>query len=519
MDIGISFSGGPYAFKESYKPCEVYQYNDQQDLGVSFVFAQHVGGGHDPILHLSQDLVMALGLIREDTTWIRPEEGYVEVVREQHDPDGRMVGYLIRSDFLRDYLAARRLSLRLAVYRQRSAVLQDASYLTWLKSGLTESHPHDRFEARAFETGLDGDRLGTVGVFEVWRTDVDEGEEVPIFPRETDDNTGSRSYSFERKGEAAVRVMGELWREEWIEPAPRSIRVRGDDPETDLDFIVDGGGGRLPSKKLNYEDVGRYLWFNPRVVAELTSLRASGLEWYTEDTGSVWCSPDYRVHFGVNQLGSVNVYAYDVARLPQWQQRIWAGQNASPDGGVSAELLASQMRARPANTIAPESRLIATMADLDEDFSQQFGNPIFHHHDSAEAIADRVHRFRAVDEQGLLALAKDIARLTADRLDLSALHQAFGKPGERLGSLKTLEWGLGKIVSKEQARKLLTTLVGVYELRLGDAHLPPTEIATAYSMAGVDRALGLIEQGKAMISNAAVALEDIRMALRSATIR
>jgi hypothetical protein len=229
----------------------------------------------------------------------------------------------------------------------------------------------------------------------------------------------------------------------------------------------------------------------------------------------VWCSPDYRVHFGVNQLGSLNVYAYDVARLPQWQQRIWAGHNTSPDGGVSAELLAAQMRARPANTIAPEAKLVAAMAGLDEGFCQLFGVPVFHHHDATEAIADKVHRFRAIDEHNLLALAKDIARLTADRLDMSALHKAFGKPDQKLGSLKTLEWGLGHSVSKEEARSLLTTLVGIYELRLGDAHLPATEIAQAYAMAGVDRALGLIEQGKAMINNAAVALEKIRGTLRS----
>jgi hypothetical protein len=43
MDIGIIHSAGPCAFKSSYKPCEVYQRNDEEDLGVSFVFEQHVG--------------------------------------------------------------------------------------------------------------------------------------------------------------------------------------------------------------------------------------------------------------------------------------------------------------------------------------------------------------------------------------------------------------------------------------------------------------------------------------------
>jgi hypothetical protein len=514
-DIGIVHSEGPYAFKDSYKPCEVYQYNEQQDLGVSFVFEQHVGAGHSPVWHLSQDLVMALGLIREDTHWIRPQEGYIDVVREIQDPDRRMVGFVMRSDFLRDYLAARRLSLRIAIYRQRTATLRDASHITWANTGLVENRPHDRFEARAFETGLDGSLLGSVAVFEMWRTDVDEGEEVPVFPTESDRNTGGRSFSFERRGETVVRVMGELWREEWIEPTPRSERVRGDKPETNLDFVIDGAGTRLPSQKLNNEDVGRYLWFNPRVVWELTSFRGSGLEWYSEDTGSLWCSPDYRLHFGVNRLGLINVYAYDVAKLPQWQQRIWAGHNILPDGGVSAELLAAQMRSRPANTVAPEALFPAEMARLDEHFTRTFGLPIFRHHHATDAIAAKIHRFRAVDEQSLLALAKDIARLTADRLDVGAMHKAAGKPEETLRSLKSLEWLLGRFVSKEEARKLLTPLVGIYELRLGDAHLPASQIAEAFLLAGVDTTLGLVEQGKAMINSAATALAGIRAALRA----
>jgi hypothetical protein len=516
MDLGLIHSPGPYAFKDSYKPCDIYQRNDKEDLGINLVFHQSVGGGRPPVWHLSQDLIMALGLIREGTTWVRPDEGYIDVVREVHSAKGEMKGFLIRSDFLRDYLAARRLALRVAVYRQRTAVLRDASHISWLEKGLVDRKPHDRFEARAFQTNENGEPLGTVAVFEMWRTDVDEGDEVPVFPRESDENTGGRSYRFEREGEKVARIDGELWREEWIEPSARSLRVRGDDPETDIDFIVDGAGVREPSRKLNNEDVGRYLWFNPQVVASLAGARGAGMEWYTEDTGSLWCSPDYRVHFGVNQLGMVNVYAYDIARLPQWQQRIWAAHNILPDGGVSPELLAAQMRSRPADTEAPEVTLIKEMIGLDEDFTSAFGVPIFRQHDAVSEIASKVHRFRCIDEHNLLALAKDIARLSADRIDVAAIYKAVGKPDQTLGSLKSLEWLLGHFVAKDQAHSLLTPLVGIYELRLSDAHLPPSEIAQAFAMVGLDRSAGLIEQGKVMINRAATAFAAIRMALRAA---
>jgi hypothetical protein len=67
----------PHAYRNGeYKPCEVYQYNDHEDFGVDFVFNQHLGNEHPRILHLSQDLVMALHLLQEDDHWVRPEEDY-----------------------------------------------------------------------------------------------------------------------------------------------------------------------------------------------------------------------------------------------------------------------------------------------------------------------------------------------------------------------------------------------------------------------------------------------------------
>jgi hypothetical protein len=40
----------------------------------------------------------------------------------------------------------------------------------------------------------------------------------------------------------------------------------------------------------------------------------------------------------------VTVYAYDIAKLPLWQQRVWSGFNVTPEGAVSSELLAAQMK-------------------------------------------------------------------------------------------------------------------------------------------------------------------------------
>ena len=90
-----------------------------------------------------------------------------------------------------------------------------------------------------------------------------------------------------------------------------------------------------------------------------------------------------------------------------------------------------------------------------------------------------------------------------------------GKPDQTLGSLKTLQWMLSHFVTEDRARTLLTPLVGIYELRLGDAHLPQSEIAQAFALVGLDRSAVLTEQAKVMIDKVAATFAAIRAALHA----
>jgi len=513
MDIGLSNLGGPHAFSDgSYKACEIYQYRDGEDLGISLVFEQHVVGDHPKIWHINQDLILALRLVQEGDSWVRPEENFVEVIRQRRDSSNQVTAIEIRTEFLRDYLAARGMALRLSYYRQRMAVLNEMPQFGWPKDGLIEERPHDRFNARLFEIDETGGPYGaSVGIFHAWRTDIDPEEDVPIFGREDNTNTQGRSVTYNRGGTKYFRAEGELWREEWIEPGQRSERVRRDEPLEAAYFTIDASGNRASSKDLNNEDIGRYLWFDPKLIVNLLGRRGSGIKWHTRYTGSIWCSPDSPIHFGVNRLGMINVYAYDVARQDPWQQKIWAGFNITPDGAVSAELLESQMRAQPAGTAAPEKELPHLMDELDTQFEERYGNALFKSHQATPEILRNIHRFRAVENHGLLALSKDIARLIADRIDIAALHKIAAPPkGEKWGSLKSLEKVLATRHPAEQARSILTPLVGVYELRLGDAHLPSSTITEAMAMVGVRADASPVAQGLQLIDAVVGALTRVK---------
>ncbi len=319
-----------------------------------------------------------------------------------------------------------------------------------------------------------------------------------------------RSHQGRYEGKKLVHVMGELWRDEEIEPAASSVRVRGDRVPTGLRYITDAPGNTLTSEELDNEDVMRWIWFRPEVVPALIKCRGGGLRWYTNETGGVACSPGEFTHFGLNRLGLVTAYAYDIAKLPLWQQRIWSGYNSAPEGGVSKELLSSHVRAEVADTSAPEADLPKILAALDELFQRAISSPLFRHHASTDYLVSSINRFRALEPNGLFSLAKDLMRIVADRIDTAMLQKLVPPPkGEKWGSLKSLEKYLATICSSNSAHALLGPLFGAYDLRLADAHLPRYELAAAYELTQIDATSPPLQQGYDLIVAVAGSLVDV----------
>ena len=426
-DIGISHRHRPYADEGAYVPAEVYHSYVGDFRGIHLVLDQYINSLDGPEWRLNQDLVLALCLKREGDTWVSPKEGYLNVVRLQRREENRPALIDIRAEHLRDYLCARQMGLYVTSYRSRTVVVENAGEIAWAANPVHEDEGESRWEGRVCEIHEGGRWFGaTTRVIHMARTDVDPEVEVPVMGSPNAENAESKFWNVEDHGRKLFEIRGELWRTEWIEPAAQSPRVRGDRTPPTVFFITDAEGTRENRETLSG---GRWLWFRPEVMMALSHRRGGGLSWYTRDTGSVWCSPDYGVDFGVNRLGLINVYAKDIAMLPDWQQRVWAGHNVGPDGGVSEELLASQVTARPTDTQAPEAYLANGLDLMRETSKQKLGVSILRQHDQIPEILSRTHRFRAVDRPGLFALAKDLARLTADSLDRAVMHSLLGCKG------------------------------------------------------------------------------------------
>jgi hypothetical protein len=519
----LSSDHGSYAFRDGrYKTAESFQIDEGVDVGIHLVLEQRNPGGGPRIWHLNQDLVFALRLIEEKDAWVSPDENFVSAVRRERRDDDSVGAIYIRADFLRDYLAARGMALRVLMFRQRTSIEESSDHVRWEDNPHLDDAYEGRFEGRKVRIHPGGDPEGaTMAVFNVWRTDVDDGADIPEMGPETDEGTASTSRQLRRTGPVIARIDGEFWRNEWIEPAAHSPRVRGDHEPSATRFIVDNAGTRMSADELYDEDIGKWLWFDAAIVRDLLSLRSGDLSWYTRDTGTLTGEYGYNIHFGVNSAGLINVYAYDIAKLSEWHRRIWASRNMYPEGGLSEELAASQIRARPADTVAPEAVLPGALERLATLGETLWGVRLFREHSIEKSLIASIHRFRATDRASLLELAKDIARLTADRLDIAALHRLAPPPDGRqgTGSLRSLERLIATLIEPEQARAKLTVLAGIYDLRVGAAHLPGGQVEDAFELAGIDKDVDVRFQALQMIKNLTDSLVEISNVVQDAIDR
>lgn len=490
-----------------YKQVQTFLYNDDEPLGEFIVLSQYINHANERVIHISQDLVFALGLIEEDDKWLCANEGYEEVIRVERNDKGGISFVEIKAAYLRDYLAARKMALRLYTFRTRKATLEHEPNFDWPEHGEIVNEPHDRCVVGVTEVNQDGEVPGIRMMMKVWRTDVDEDEDVPEFGPESDSNTDYEKRTFEPKSTASRYVVyGDHWRGEWIEPAARSERVGRDEPADTLFVRADATGESVDLATLNDEDVGKYLWFKPEVIIALTSYRDSKFGWYTDDTGFVFPTPDGDIHFGMNSIGLVNAYAYDIARADRWIQRLWVAHNVTPDGKVSAELLEAQMRSTPAGTRSHEELLDIAMENLDAVFSHWAGAPVYRRHIKHSEIARKINRFAVSEPTHLLRLAKEMVRITIEQLDKKTLRNKLDDAPDNLGSLKLLERNLAIATDDHYASKLLAPLYAINDLRQADAHLPKSELTKFFDLLGVNNDDPLVLQAKQMITSVVDAL-------------
>lgn len=449
--------------------------------GVYPVLQLSYDGLEHPEWLLHNDIVTGLGLKQEGDIWVCPEDDYIDVAHIDRKADGSPSCLRIRTQYLRDFLCARSSGLLVSTFQCRDEISVDDPGYGWdAKDIFDKEHSWSwRGFVQAIHEG--GFPFGEkIAVLHSARTTVDPKDDVPVFPSIGEDSFESSSWEKKYSGKKLYRISGEMWRNHWVEPGSLSPRVREDEVESDIKFISDSSGKTLSGRDL--ENHRGWLWFNPAVVASILSRRAGVLSWFTENTGQLGTSSVHAVHFGVNRLGLINIFAKDIAQMPILHQKIWASHNILPDGGLSKELYMSQMRAEPASTMAPEALLASALQHFRRVSKGLLGHCILRRHEDEPMLLRQIHRFRSDSRAGLFSLAKDLTKVSVEQLDQDVLR-TFVQNNKGLASIKLLERFLDSLGFN--GRKITAPLVGVYELRHGDAHLASGDVSDSLDLLGL----------------------------------
>lgn len=160
--------------------------------------------------HLHQDFVISLGLQRQGDSWLRPTEGFQEVVRLMRDDAGRPVLLEARTEYLRDYLKARGMYLLISSYRERRQIVSNASSINWNSAHVEEVTGTDKWEGHNQAIHEGGMPFGSLtAVFHASRSDIDSDDEVPVMGFPNDDSVVSKTWSVKHQGRKLYSLSGE----------------------------------------------------------------------------------------------------------------------------------------------------------------------------------------------------------------------------------------------------------------------------------------------------------------------
>ncbi|MDP3850694.1 MAG: hypothetical protein Q8Q59_09340 [Luteolibacter sp.] len=492
-----------------------YTEDDETPIATYPVLRQSFDTGEQDIWHLLQEIELSLDLMRKGDVWARPVEDYIEVVRLRRDSEGRPVAMEIRAEHFRDYLAARGAALLLGAFVLREANEAKLEGISWDEKRVTREFENGLWEGSMYETNTGGPQGITL---RMWRESVDPDDDVPVMPHPSQEpSPRSEKTEFGGGGEVLEFAEGRIYWTEWIEPAELSPRIRRDEVEAQVHFIVGNQGEpKLSGSKLH--DYRGWLWFRNSVIRELLNRERSFFKWWTHDTGSIGPSCITHLHFGLNELGHVNVAAYKMAELPEWAQKIWVAHNIPPEGGLSYELHQSQNLAAPARTGPPEMLIVRAIKLVQVAAVRAFGQELFHNLPDPDVMLRRIHRFQGASFEDTCHLAKEISRHVVEKLDQSTIDKLLSPEnlkaanGNRLRSLKRLALLLDQL--GHDGRALTKPLAGINDLRQGDAHTGSSSLAQSLELVGVSPdSQDHISNNVCMIRSVGFGLRDIAFAI------
>lgn len=449
----------PSAYKGNYTTLESFNDYHSNITGEYLAFERIHPYSRDHDIQISNDLIFALDLFKIGNFYCNPHEDNDKVIIINNLPND---GYIVqvKREYLLDYLSARNMHLIIDRYYERQFDTKDS----YFDNNVFDSGNYFSYELRFSPILADGNSPGTsTMVMKAAYKDAKYDSDVPIFTR--GENIEVESKEIKHDGESINHYFAEFRKYYILMNDKTSIRVRWDKTKITEKFFVDNTNRKVLSEKL-MEKI-QYLWFKPDIMKLLQSGSYCSLEWYTKNTGRIG-NIENSVWFGVNGIGLINVFAKDIVELSDYYRSKWAAFNCAPNGGVSSELLMSQIEANPARTIAAEKLLKIAVNEFEVVMNEKLNGKIFKDVSDIDKLAKLINRFQSVSKDDCFTLCKNINRFIIERFDIGLLTSHTTEMPKGTGSLKRLEKLLNSLDSTGSV--LISPLFVIYDIRIIDSH-------------------------------------------------
>jgi hypothetical protein len=183
----------------------------------------------------------------------------------------------------------------------------------------------------------------------------------------------------------------------------------------------------------------------------------------------------------------INVLGYKMADLSEWVQRIWASFNVPPEGGLSHELHASQNLAAPASTMAAEMMLWTNLNGLNSIYHERYGGLFFSALPDEKDFYRTIHRFYDQSFRQVCELGKELMKVVVEKMSLDSINNllspTISELDPKVRQIKHLEHWLNKL--GHDGRTIVGPLVGINDLRQGDAHSGESTAKAALKIFGI----------------------------------
>ena len=407
------------------------------------------------IIDLRQDFIRYHGLDRVNT--ISYHQPIADLLVAQTEVDSHELyeataRVSVHRDYLRDYLAAR-------------------------KMGLLVSLVADRFANAA-----------TVEELGIGDTDYERIDERTLL--------ATSVHSPEVTGHQYFRGRSILRRNFLVRPYDRPRVERsvwhyfGELPEENVDnprFIINAENRR---ELLDHSDCPAYLYFKPDVLQKYLETSGYRAFFHMRNWGVVrFPGRDNFIDVGINSQGLVNAYAPHLAELNASEQMYWSSFSSLPSGEVCTELFDTRMRCAPPHSPNVVELVEGARTNLNGVFNHQFSADLYKTYRPNEQELCKLSVGPILGRAAeLIDLSKILYQWMIESMDFSAIRQALtGAYDNQWKQIKLLDQLLKERgVDAAEVSRLTDPLRGLNELRQKAAHIGSSELDRPFKLLGAD---------------------------------